>query len=101
MVNAGDGWHAHPTQALLDLLDTAPRIGSRVLRPASRLVARAKIAIVGDILHSRVAQSNIWTLSQAGADVWVSGPEGWLRGYDALPVTATPDLERPSMTRTP
>src|SRR4029079_18102549 len=52
-----------------------------------------KVAIVGDLLHSRVAHSNVWTLTRAGAEVWVSGPSGWLRGYDALPVRVTPDLD--------
>ena len=88
VVNAGDGWHAHPTQALLDLLTLRRAFGGN----ADALRGR-KIAIVGDLLHSRVARSNVWTLSRAGADVWVSGPEGWLRGYSELPVTATPDLD--------
>src|SRR5205085_828242 len=92
VVNAGDGWHAHPTQALLDLLTLR-----RALNPSATSVTDSlrgrKIAIVGDLLHSRVAHSNVWTLARAGADVWVSGPEGWLRGYASLPVTATPDLD--------
>jgi aspartate carbamoyltransferase catalytic subunit len=88
VVNAGDGWHAHPTQALLDLLTLRRAFGGG----ADALRGR-KVAIVGDLLHSRVARSNVWTLTRAGADVWVSGPEGWLRGYSELPVTATPDLE--------
>jgi aspartate carbamoyltransferase catalytic subunit len=92
VVNAGDGWHAHPTQALLDLLTLR-----RALNPAASSFPDSlrgrKIAIVGDLLHSRVARSNVWTLSRAGADVWVSGPEGWLRGYSELPVTATTDLD--------
>jgi aspartate carbamoyltransferase catalytic subunit len=88
VVNAGDGWHAHPTQALLDLLTLRRALGGL---PDS--LKGRKITIVGDLLHSRVARSNVWTLTRAGADVWVSGPETWLRGYSELPVTATPDLD--------
>lgn len=88
VVNAGDGWHAHPTQALLDLLTLRRAFGG-----AADALRGLKIAIVGDLLHSRVARSNVWTLTRAGADVWVSGPESWLRGYSELPVRATPDLD--------
>ena len=88
VVNAGDGWHAHPTQALLDLLTLRRALGGS---PDS--LKGRKIAIVGDLLHSRVARSNVWTLTRAGADVWVSGPESWLRGYAELPVTTTDNLD--------
>jgi aspartate carbamoyltransferase catalytic subunit len=88
VVNAGDGWHAHPTQALLDLLTLRRAFGGSVDALRGR-----KIAIVGDLLHSRVARSNVLTLTRAGADVWVSGPAGWLRGYEAVPVRATVDLD--------
>ena len=88
VVNAGDGWHAHPTQALLDLLTLRRAFGGSVDALRGR-----KIAIVGDLLHSRVARSDVWTLTRAGADVWVSGPPGWLHGYESLPVHATPDLD--------
>jgi aspartate carbamoyltransferase catalytic subunit len=91
VVNAGDGWHAHPSQALLDLLTLRRAFAEPGVDPADSLRGR-KIAIVGDLLHSRVARSNVWTLSRAGADVWVSGPQGWLRGYSSLPVRATSDL---------
>lgn len=84
VVNAGDGWHAHPTQALLDLFTLTRTLGS---------LAGRKIAIVGDVLHSRVAKSNAWTLERAGADVWLCGPKDWLRGLDSLPVTLTTDLD--------
>lgn len=84
VVNAGDGWHAHPTQALLDLFTLTREIGE---------LRGRKIAIVGDILHSRVARSNVLTLSRAGADVWLCGPKAWLRGLDHLPVTSTSDLD--------
>lgn len=88
VINAGDGWHAHPTQALLDLMTLREAVGGG----ADALRGR-KIVIVGDALHSRVARSNVWTLTRAGAEVWVSGPPAWLRGYSELGVKATPDLE--------
>ncbi len=76
VLNGGDGWHAHPTQALLDLYTLRSRF------PGGSLVGR-KIVILGDILHSRVARSNIWTLTAAGADVWLCGPATLLRGFEA------------------
>ena len=95
VVNAGDGWHAHPTQALLDLYTLGRHFGERQLRGR-------KVVIVGDIAHSRVARSNIWSLTAAGADVWLCGPATLLRGFDrwasALPaerrLTVTTDLAR-------
>ncbi len=86
VINAGDGWHAHPTQALLDLFTLRQAWGGG--RDALR---GRKIAIVGDILHSRVARSNVWTLTQAGADVWLCGPRAWLRGFDELAGTLPAD----------
>lgn len=65
VLNAGDGYHAHPTQALLDLYSMLQRMDT---------VEGKKIVIVGDILHSRVARSNIQVLSKLGADVHVVGP---------------------------
>jgi len=85
VINAGDGWHAHPTQALLDLFTLRQRFGDLNGR---------KVAIVGDVLHSRVAKSNVWTLSTFGADVWLSGPAGWLRGMDRYPARVTDDLDQ-------
>ncbi len=76
VINAGDGWHAHPTQALLDLATL------RSVLPGERLRG-AKVAIVGDVLHSRVARSNIWTLTAMGVDLWLTGPAGLLRGFEA------------------
>jgi aspartate carbamoyltransferase catalytic subunit len=70
VVNAGDGCRAHPTQALLDLYTLRRRL--------PRGVAGARVAILGDILHSRVARSNVWTLIAAGADVTLCGPAEWL-----------------------
>jgi aspartate carbamoyltransferase catalytic subunit len=65
VINAGDGWHAHPTQALLDLFTIRERVGR---------VDGLRVAIVGDILHSRVARSNLWGLTLMGADVVLCGP---------------------------
>jgi aspartate carbamoyltransferase catalytic subunit len=65
VINAGDGWHAHPTQALLDLFTMETHLGS---------VEGRKIVILGDILHSRVARSNIWSLTTLGAEVVLCGP---------------------------
>jgi aspartate carbamoyltransferase catalytic subunit len=65
VINAGDGWHAHPTQALLDLYTMRRRLGS---------VRGRRVVIVGDIAHSRVARSNMWALSKAGAEVVLCGP---------------------------
>jgi aspartate carbamoyltransferase catalytic subunit len=76
VVNAGDGRHAHPTQALLDLYTLVRHV------PGGSLRGR-KIVILGDVLHSRVARSNLWTLTAAGADVWVCGPATLLRGFEA------------------
>jgi aspartate carbamoyltransferase catalytic subunit len=76
VINAGDGRHAHPTQALLDLYTLRRHM------PGGSLSDR-KIVILGDVLHSRVARSNLWTLSAAGADVWLCGPATLLRGFEA------------------
>lgn len=65
VINAGDGWNSHPTQALLDYFTMWEIRGN---------VSGAKIAIVGDITHSRVARSNIWLLKHMGADVHIAGP---------------------------
>jgi len=65
IVNAGDGAHEHPTQALLDAL---------TIREQKGRLAGLKVAIIGDILHSRVARSNIWLLTKLGANVVVGGP---------------------------
>ena len=65
IVNAGDGTHEHPTQALLDAF---------TIRERKKRLAGLKVAIVGDLLHSRVLRSNIHLLTKMGADVWVCGP---------------------------
>ena len=69
VINAGDGTHEHPTQGLLDLLTLRQRFGSLKGR---------RVCIVGDVLHSRVARSNIWGLKALGADVAVCGPRSLL-----------------------
>jgi aspartate carbamoyltransferase catalytic subunit len=82
VLNGGDGWHAHPTQALLDLYTMRSRL--RAGPDAAGLgVEGRKIVILGDVLHSRVARSNIWSLTAAGADLWLCGPPTLLRGFEA------------------
>ncbi len=76
VINAGDGRHAHPTQALLDLYTLRRHLPNGSLRGR-------KVVILGDVLHSRVARSNLWTLTAAGADVWLCGPATLLRGFEA------------------
>jgi aspartate carbamoyltransferase catalytic subunit len=65
IINAGDGMHEHPTQALLDAF---------TIREHKRTFENLKVTIVGDLLHSRVLRSNVLLLKALGADVWVSGP---------------------------
>lgn len=72
IVNAGDGTHEHPTQALLDSFSIREKLGD---------VAGKKIAIIGDILHSRVALSNIFALQKQGAEVMVCGPSTLIPRY--------------------
>lgn len=72
IINAGDGTHEHPTQALLDTYSIRERLGD---------VAGKKVAIIGDILHSRVALSNIFALQKLGAEVMVCGPNTLLPKY--------------------
>jgi aspartate carbamoyltransferase catalytic subunit len=84
IVNAGDGQHAHPTQALADALTLRERLESLEGR---------KIAIVGDISHSRVARSNLHALRTFGASVWLAGPPAFVRGFDAWPGVTVASLE--------
>jgi aspartate carbamoyltransferase catalytic subunit len=72
VVNAGDGTHEHPTQALLDAFSIQEKLGT---------VAGKKVVIVGDILHSRVALSNIYCLQKLGAEVMVCGPSTLIPKY--------------------
>jgi aspartate carbamoyltransferase catalytic subunit len=69
VINAGDGTHEHPTQGLLDLLTLRDRFGN---------LEGLRVCIVGDVLHSRVARSNIWGLQKMGAQVAVCGPRSLL-----------------------
>jgi aspartate carbamoyltransferase catalytic subunit len=82
VLNGGDGWHAHPTQALLDLYTMRASLPAAAGGPSGSLEGR-KVVILGDVLHSRVARSNIWTLTAAGADLWLCGPATLLRGFEA------------------
>jgi aspartate carbamoyltransferase catalytic subunit len=78
VINAGDGKHEHPTQGLLDLLTIRDKHGK---------IDGIKVCLVGDVLHSRVARSNIWGLLKLGAEVGVCGPDTLLpRGIEDLGV---------------
>jgi aspartate carbamoyltransferase catalytic subunit len=90
VVNAGDGWHAHPSQALLDLFTLRRHWSARTDGAAAALRGR-KIVIVGDLRHSRVARSNMITLTAAGAEVWACGPAAWLRGWPGRRVSSELD----------
>lgn len=72
VLNAGDGQHAHPSQALLDLFTLCKALDPEA--PTLAALQGKKIAIVGDILHSRVARSNLWSLTAAGAEVHLAAP---------------------------
>ncbi|WP_166966249.1 aspartate carbamoyltransferase catalytic subunit [Yeosuana marina] len=86
IVNAGDGAHEHPTQALLDSYSIREKLGD---------VKGKKIVIVGDILHSRVALSNIFALQLQGAQVMVCGPKTLIPKYiDKLGVMVEPNLRK-------
>ncbi|WP_435183100.1 aspartate carbamoyltransferase catalytic subunit [Cylindrospermopsis raciborskii G7] len=79
VLNAGDGQHEHPSQGLLDLFTICSLIDPEQPKIAS--LAGKKIAIVGDILHSRVARSNIWSLTTSGAQVHLAAPPTLLPKY--------------------
>lgn len=86
VINAGDGMHEHPTQALLDAFTIRERKGR---------IAGLKIAIFGDLLHSRVLRSNILLLTKLGAEVWICGPPTLIPvGFDRLGVRVTSSVER-------
>src|SRR3984957_8227499 len=86
VVNAGDGKHEHPTQALLDVFTLRRRLGS---------LEGLKIWIVGDVMHSRVARSDILAFRRMGAEVTVAGPPTLLpREIEALGCEAVPTLDR-------
>ena len=86
IVNAGDGTHEHPTQALLDAFSIREKLGK---------VKAVKVLIVGDVLHSRVALSNIFCLQKLGAEVMLSGPNTLMPRYiESLGVKVEPDLDK-------
>ncbi|MEP6919039.1 MAG: aspartate carbamoyltransferase catalytic subunit [Acidobacteriota bacterium] len=85
IVNAGDGMHEHPTQALLDAF---------TIREHKRRLAGLKVAIVGDLLHSRVLRSNLLLLNTMGAEVWACGPATLMpAGIDRFGVRATTSVD--------
>jgi aspartate carbamoyltransferase catalytic subunit len=85
IINAGDGMHEHPTQALLDAF---------TIRQHKGRLAGLKIAIVGDLMHSRVLRSNILLLNTMGAEVWVCGPATLMpRDIERFGVRATTSVE--------
>jgi aspartate carbamoyltransferase catalytic subunit len=93
VVNAGDGWRGHPTQALLDLLTMQRRLGT---------LAGRRVVILGDILHSRVARSNLWSLTAMGAEVVLCAPPTLMAtdivaAYTARPVPGTDARRRVSV----
>ena len=86
IINAGDGAHEHPTQALLDSYSIRDKKGS---------VKNKKIVIIGDILHSRVALSNIYCLQKLGAEVKVCGPSSLMPKYlESLGVTHFSNIKK-------
>jgi aspartate carbamoyltransferase catalytic subunit len=85
IINAGDGMHEHPTQALLDAF---------TIRQHKQTIEGLKVVIIGDLLHSRVLRSNVLLLTKLGADVWVSGPPTLVpRGIEQLGVRVTTSVE--------
>ncbi|MFA7283744.1 MAG: aspartate carbamoyltransferase catalytic subunit [Candidatus Omnitrophota bacterium] len=85
VVNAGDGWHEHPTQALLDIFTLKEKLGK---------IKGLNVAIVGDIAHSRVARSNVWGLTKLGAKVTLCAPEMLLPpGIEMTGAGTSSDLE--------
>jgi aspartate carbamoyltransferase catalytic subunit len=84
VVNAGDGWHEHPTQALLDMFTLKSRLGK---------LEGLNVSIIGDIAHSRVARSNIWGLTKLGAKVTVCAPKLLIPiGIEKFGVKVTSDI---------
>jgi len=85
VVNAGDGWHEHPTQALLDVFTLKSKLGR---------IEGLNVSIIGDIAHSRVARSNIWALTKLGARVTVCAPAILIpEGVEKMGVRVTSDLD--------
>lgn len=85
VVNAGDGWHEHPTQALLDIFTLKEKLVK---------IKGLNVAIVGDIAHSRVARSNIWGLTKLGARVTICAPKMLIPpGIEEMGVSVTNDID--------
>lgn len=99
VLNAGDGQHEHPSQALLDLFTICTLLDPE--KPRLSLLKGKKIAIVGDILHSRVARSNIWSLTASGAEVHLAGPPTLLPKLFADYVNGQPNAESGEQSAAP
>jgi aspartate carbamoyltransferase catalytic subunit len=85
IVNAGDGWHEHPTQALLDMFTLKTKLGR---------IEGLNVSIIGDIAHSRVARSNIWGLTKLGAKVTVCAPKMLIpEGIEKMGARVTSSLD--------
>ena len=92
IINAGDGYHEHPTQALLDAFTMRERV-RRVRQDPGATLDGVHVAIVGDIAHSRVARSDVWCLTKLGAHVTVCGPSTLLpQGVERMGCAATTNL---------
>ena len=86
IINAGDGLHEHPTQALLDMMTIRQRL---------KRLKGLRVAIIGDVLHSRVARSNAWGMTTMGMNVVLCGPPTLLPQHaESLGVEATDDIEK-------
>ncbi|MDP2929284.1 MAG: aspartate carbamoyltransferase catalytic subunit [Candidatus Omnitrophota bacterium] len=85
VVNAGDGWHEHPTQALLDIFTLKSKLGR---------IEGLNVSIIGDIAHSRVARSNIWALTKLGANVTVCAPKILIpEGIEQMGIKVTNNID--------
>ncbi len=85
IINAGDGQHEHPTQGLLDVFTVRQALGS---------LEGVRVAIVGDIVHSRVARSNLWALRKLGAEVVLVGPPTLVpKGFETMGATVSHDFD--------
>lgn len=85
VVNAGDGWHEHPTQALLDIFTLKEKLGK---------IEGLNVSVIGDIAHSRVARSNIWGLTKLGAEVTVCAPQMLIpAGIEKMGAKVTSDID--------
>ena len=92
VLNAGDGCHEHPSQGLLDLFTLCTLLDP--VKPRASLLKGKKVAIVGDILHSRVARSNLWSLTKCGAEVHLAAPPTLLpRAFESFGATVHWTLE--------